>query len=202
MLQKIKSETKNIQDYLTIRSFGNAILDPIPTEMKDGEKIFELAKRVLPSLTKQEEKYQGEKDIRDGYKLDCYQSSPEPGWLQSSWDYQDVIIGKHFGDELITIEKLDEFIDESFETISSISKRKVIRIFLVGRKYDDERFQELQAYEGEPSLAVALKAIKAVKNANDAVHDRPIRKTNMYVLKENPSKDNKSFFEIIWVDSI
>ena len=64
-----------------------------------------------------------------------------------------------------------------------------------------KRFQELQAYEGEPSLAVALKAIKALKNVNDVVHDRPIRKINMYVLKENPVQNNKSFFEIIWVDS-
>ena len=138
-----KKATK-INKILTLRKFADASTESISTELEPGERIFEFAKRTLLSFNRNEENvsWNGTKTNRTNYIFDCLEESPELSFGQKmnrnkEGFTEDIVIGKHFGDNLTSEALTELFIQVMNNTDTSASKKKPIHLFCVAKNIDD-----------------------------------------------------------------
>jgi len=106
----------------------------------NGEKIFNLAQNVFPELRKESgkpQKWKGVKKDSEGYTFDCYQTTADTD--------SELFIVKHFGDEKITLDKIQELCDKALNSrkdekikkkIDEVEDMPISRIICVGKNYD------------------------------------------------------------------
>ena len=135
-INKVKNQLNEIKNDYLEENYGITFNTTIPEGRTEGKKIFNMSQKVFPEL----KKIDGSKDVwkgtskgHDGYEFDCYQITNE-----ENKDDAEIFVAKHFGNELITLEKLQELCDKSEKSKSIIDDkyRNIFRLICVGKNYD------------------------------------------------------------------
>ena len=117
----------------------------VPSGKTNGEKIFRMAQMVFPELRKEDlspEGWKGEVVGKKKFVFDCFQTTN---------DDEQVFIAKHFGDEKIDKEKLQELVNIAKESlqmdtlnkkIKDLQYMEVMRIVCVGSNYDEKLLED------------------------------------------------------------
>jgi len=138
-LQQLKNEIGtrlfSMEKGLGIKEKEDEIIDK--TALK-GQDVF-------PELRKEDgskEKWKGQMKLEDGYEFDCFQTTSD--------EEPELFIVKHFGDEEITIDKIQELYDKVEEAVKDEKVKKKIehsdtmdisRIICVGKNYNPKFFK-------------------------------------------------------------
>ncbi len=135
-INKVKNQLNEIENDYLEEYYGITFNTTIPKGRTNGEKIFNMSQRVFPELKKidgSNDVWKGTSKGHDGYEFDCYQTTNE-----ENKDDAEIFVAKHFGKELITLEKLQELCDKSEKSRSIIDDkyREVFRVICVGKNYD------------------------------------------------------------------
>ena len=139
-INNLKYEMEEWEGEYIEEAYLLAVETNVLTGDTDGEKISNMMQTVFPELRKDYStftKWEGKMKLKDGYEFDYY---------QTTWDTDhQLIIAKHFGDETITLEKLQELCDKAEKSlkdgnvqqkIEDIEDTEIMRVVCVGRKYD------------------------------------------------------------------
>jgi len=139
-INNLKHEVEEWEGEYIDEAYLLAVETNVPTGNTDGEKIFNMVQTVFPELRKDYStfaKWDGKMKLHDGYEFDCYQAT----WGETRQLY----IAKHFGDETITLEKLQELCNKAEQSLGDVNVHRKIediddtetmRVVCVGRKYD------------------------------------------------------------------
>jgi len=135
-IKKVKNQLDEIENDYLEENYGVTFNTTIPEGRTEGEKIFNMSQKVFPELKKidgSEDVWKGTSKGNNNYTFDCYQTTNE-----DHKDDNEIFAVKHFGKELITIEKLQELCDECKESKSIIddNHRPIFRLICVGKNYD------------------------------------------------------------------
>jgi len=140
-INNLKYEMEEWEGEYIEEAYLLAVETNVLTGDTDGEKISNMMQTVFPELRKDYStftKWEGKMKLKDGYEFDCYQTTLDTTPLQ-------LFIAKHFGDETITLEKLQELCDKAEKSlkdgnvqqkIEDIEDTEIMRVVCVGRKYD------------------------------------------------------------------
>jgi len=136
-INKVKNQLNEIENDYLEENYGITFNTTIPEGKTDGEKIFNISQKVFPELKKidgSEDVWKGRSKGHDDYEFDCYQLTNEENKNDA-----EIFVVKHFGKELITLEKLQELCEESEKSRSIIDDdkyRNIFRLICVGKNYD------------------------------------------------------------------
>jgi len=136
-IKNVKNQLDEIENDYLEENYGVTFNTTIPKGRTKGEKIFNMSQKVFPELKKidgSEDVWKGTNKGHNGYTFDCYQTTNE-----DHKDDNEIFVVKHFGKELITLEKLQELCDECKESKSRIiddNNRPIFRLICVGKNYD------------------------------------------------------------------
>jgi len=137
-INKVKNQLDEIENDYLEENYGVTFNTTIPEGKTEGEKIFNMSQKVFPELRKtdgSEDVWKGTLKGHNNYEFDCYQITNE----EKKNDVE-LFIVKHFGDELITLEKLQELCDESIKSRSHADEdaayRNIFRLICVGKNFD------------------------------------------------------------------
>lgn len=144
-INKLNQEIEEWEgDYLD-ENYYLAFETNVPTGKTNGEKIFRMAQLVFPELRKKDlspEKWKGEIVGAEKFVFDCFQTTN---------DDKQVFVAKHFGDEKIDKEKLQELsntVKESLKMktlgnkIKDLEYKEIMRIVCVGNNYDEKLLED------------------------------------------------------------
>jgi len=145
-INKLKNELEEWEGQYIEESYYLAFETNVLTGSTDGEKIFNMAQDIFPELRKQGsklERWKGKVIGEKNYEFDCFQTTNE--------DVPHLFVAKHFGDDVITQEKIQELIKaiEKSKTDSDIKKKiknldtiEILRVICVGRKYEPKLLKD------------------------------------------------------------
>ena len=166
----IDKKSNEIDKILTMRKFAKASSEPISTELTPGERIFEFAKRSLKSSDSSEKhiSWTGTKTNSTNYTFDCVEEFPK-----IKDEIEDIVVGKHFGENLTSKDLGDVFL-ELMKLDISPSKNKPLSLFCVAKNIEDKLTDNSESIHVDIDDSENKVAIKEWgKNQN-----------NLYILKE------------------
>jgi len=139
-IRDLRDELADIENEYLDENYVLTFSTTPPQGKTDGEKIFNTSQRVFPELREDEDtlaKWEGKMKLEDGYEFDCYETTND--------DVPMLFIAKHFGDETITLEKIQELCDKAEESnkdknvkekIDGVGDMEIYRVICVGRNYE------------------------------------------------------------------
>ena len=179
--KKLAKDSHIVEKTLLQRSLLSASYAITPTGDSNGEKIFNFIKIAVPGL-QQSYDYQGPVTDQNQNQYDVLQMGPKTSGVDKLWTFENIVIAKHFGDELITSDKILKFCNNIPQSLKdkNIKKRldsnfteKIFRILVVGTNYDEELLND-ETYLEEIMNKISFNQIDLLK-------------------------DNKTRFDIIWM---
>ena len=149
-INKLNQEIEEWEgDYLD-ENYYLAFETNVPTGKTNGEKIFRMAQLVFPELRKKDlspGEWKGEVVGTEKFVFDCFQTTN---------DDEQVFVAKHFGNEKIDKERLQELsntVKESLKMktlgnkIKDLEYKEVMRIVCVGNNYDEKLLEDESRHE-------------------------------------------------------
>jgi hypothetical protein len=169
--KNLAKDSHIVEKNILQRNLLSASFSITPTGNSNGEKIFNFIKIAIPGL-QQSYDYQGPISDQNQNQYDLLQMGPKTSGINKLWTFENIVIAKHFGDELITSDKLLEFCNNIPQSLKdkNIKKRldsnfteKIFRILIVGTNYDEELLHD-ENYLEETMNKISFNQIDLLKD--------------------------------------
>ena len=187
---KLISELDEWEDHFIDEDYIVTFSTTKPEGKTNGQKVFNLARKVFPELrtkdTNRPLKWAGVVKNSNGYKFDVFQPFGE--------DTDNVLVVKHFGDTVVTLEKVNETIAEVNFAVKDQEVHEKVgnplyvdRLIIVAKKYDDSII---------PTMSPTWDDLDSTKL--EETMDELVANFAVDFMEE----DTDGRFNVLWVDSM